>query len=686
MSDSNFLGCMCPICEYGDGAITAAAINSGWSFDRTGDITLDGLLSGLKWGVETLRFGFPDDAADYGDDEDYLEPDGFIAATAQMQVAADRALASETLAAAQKFSAAGFLALPIVSSTDPDAEIRISQTTDDVYGYGTAWAYYPSQADRGGDLWFLTTNFDWTNPVAGNFAWFAMIHELGHAMGLNHGHDGRDVLPLGLDNIEYAVMSYRSDRDGPLAYTAETWGYAQTWMMGDIAAMQAMYGANFTPNDGEMVYSWTPDSGTTYVNGVAAITPGANRIFATIWDGGGNVTYDLSAYATDLMIDLRPGMYSVFDPLQLSRLSLETYAQGNIYNGLLYEDDPRSLVRTAIGGSGDDRIVGNDADNELWGGGGADTLEGGAGRDTLYGQGGPDELHGGTGRDELHGGGGADLLYGGDAADLLYGGGGPDTLYGGKGDDTHFGGRGDDELRGGAGDDVLRGEAGDDLLIGAGGRDLLIGGAGRDTLFGGDGADTLFGGSGRDEIHGGDGADLVDGGDGADLLYGGRGEDTLHGGRGDDTAYGEAGNDVIHGEAGNDLLYGGGGNDTLFGGGGQDTLFGGGGDDELSGGGGDDELHGGSGSNVLTGGGGADTFVFTGGALDTITDFTPEDDDRLLLDQAIWGGGLSEAEVVDSFGSVIDDTRVVLEFSADSQLVLLGFTDIDGLADTIMFI
>ena len=58
-------------------------------------------------------------------------------------------------------------------------------------------------------------------------------------------------------------------------------------MMLDIAAMQQMYGADFTTNAGNTVYSWPPGSGRTLVDGQVGIDPGGNRIFATVWDGGG---------------------------------------------------------------------------------------------------------------------------------------------------------------------------------------------------------------------------------------------------------------------------------------------------------------------------------------------------------------------------------------------------------------
>ena len=43
------------------------------------------------------------------------------------------------------------------------------------------------------------------------------------------------------------------------------------------------------------------------INGVAQAAPGGNTIFMTIWDGGGNDTYDFSNYTTNLSVNLQPG-------------------------------------------------------------------------------------------------------------------------------------------------------------------------------------------------------------------------------------------------------------------------------------------------------------------------------------------------------------------------------------------
>jgi Ca2+-binding RTX toxin-like protein len=79
--------------------------------------------------------------------------------------------------------------------------------------------------------------------------------------------------------------------------------------------------------------------------------------------------------------------------------------------------------------------------------------------------------------------------------------------------------------------------------------------------------------------------------------------------------YGGGGNDILVGHDGNDLLYGQDGNDTLAGYWGNDTL------------------NGGKGTDKLSGSVGADIFVFDAASLgtgvDTVTDFSRKDGDRL---------------------------------------------------------
>ena len=360
------------------------------SVSPTGTPLIDGVLSGSAWtGAVTYAFPARSGAYGYGPEN----TDSFAAVSAAQRSAARFAMdINDGKGANDGFSIEGFTAVDITAGTSTSANIRLAQSATPP----TAYAFYPGTYDSAGDIWFGTAYAgginDYRKPVAGNYAWQTMLHEIGHAFGLKHGHESPS-LPANNDSLEYSVMTYRSYIGGTASVTYENYGAPQTYMMADIAALQHMYGADFSTNSGKTVYRWTPDNGRTYVNGEVAITPGANRIFATIWDGGGVDTYDLSRYATDLRIDLRPGRHSVFDDDQLAYLGggpNSGYARGNIFNALQYDGDPRSLIENAFGGSGDDLIFGNQAENALRGGGGSDRLNGLRGNDTFIG---------GTGRD-----------------------------------------------------------------------------------------------------------------------------------------------------------------------------------------------------------------------------------------------------------------------------------------------
>ena len=300
-------------------------------------------------------------------------------------------------------------------------------------------------------------------------------------------------------------------------------------MMYDIAALQQMYGANYTTNSGNTVYTWSPTTGEMSINGVGQGAPGGNRIFLTVWDGGGNDTYDFSNYTTNLTVNLQPGGWTTTSTAQLANLLGDgsQCRRGNIANALLYNNDPRSLIENAIGGTGNDTIIGNVADNILNGGGGNDRLTGLAGDDTLDGGSGTDtavfsglrshyaitasrgriaasfrrqfRLAGRHGNCLEHG----ELpvrrqgLYGGRAVGRRYD---PERAPSDRAAEPHPEWRrrreyperwpGNDKLYGNGGSNVLNAYAGLDILDGGTGNDILDGGAGADKLIGGSGTDT----------------------------------------------------------------------------------------------------------------------------------------------------------------------------------------------------
>ena len=318
------------------------------------------LLSGFSWSTLNLTYSFPQSSADYGPGEGTDEIAAGMSALNGQQQAAVRTILSQIANVSD-------LTFSELVFNRGSAQLRYALSNEPE----TAHAYYPGSGN-GGDSWYNTNIY--SNPVVGNYQWMTFLHETGHALGLEHGHEA--PLSFDRDSLEFSVMTYRSFVGDPLGdgYRNESWGFAQTLMMYDIAALQLMYGADFGHHAGDTVYSWSPTSGAFMIDGATQWTPGANRVFMTIWDGNGVDTYDLSNYSNAVTIDLRPGEWTVTSPVQLANLGAGNMARGNVANALQYQDDPRSLIENAIGGSAGDILIANEAANRLTGNGGGDTF------------------------------------------------------------------------------------------------------------------------------------------------------------------------------------------------------------------------------------------------------------------------------------------------------------------------
>ncbi len=340
----------------------------------------------------------------------------------------------------------------------------------------------------------------------------------------------------------------------------------------------------------------------------------------------------------------------------------------------------------------------------------------GSGGNTIFDKAGTFTIDAGGGNDIVH----EDNSGGTDNFDL---GSGNDTLFihnTGIGGDTFTGGSGIDTINFsninftgtnrvinlGAGTLSITGTASSETIssfenaVGSGGSETILGSNSSNTLNGGNGNDTLGGLSGLDMVFGDGGNDLIQDTDfvNSDTLDGGAGVDTIDysgvtfttgivtinlltelvqvsGGNSEtirnfENAEGSQGGETIIGSNANNVLNGNGGNDTLLGGIGADLILGGGWSDDLLGGNGNDTLFGGGGTDQLEGGANDDLLV--GGGQDLISDFV-DNLDTVQLAQALWGGGLTAAQVLSTFGSV-SSGNVILDFGGGQVLTIDGTT------------
>jgi len=355
----------------------------------TGNTILDALIAGTKWGgpvgsAALVMYSFPwanDDSASFSGpngtaysklDEPHATQHYGLNATQQ---AAFRA-------AMQSWAdVANIAAVESVDTSTFVGDIRVAWTSATNPNDTTApwgWAYFPnSYYSSGGDIW-ISSDVSQTDWSAGSGNYVLLIHEIGHALGLQHPFEGTVKLPDANDNRLYSVMAYNEPPNNLFVRMTNTGGqlslhpfYVEpdTPMVDDILAMQYLYGANMFYRTGDDVYTFDPS------------TP----FLHTIWDAGGNDTISVANFTLGCTIDLQAGHYSSIHIASdtgaghnwSSPPPTPTY-DGTNNLGIAYG----VTIENAIGGKGNDTLIGNDADNQLQGNGGVNILNGGAGVDT----------------------------------------------------------------------------------------------------------------------------------------------------------------------------------------------------------------------------------------------------------------------------------------------------------------
>ncbi|MBX9775705.1 MAG: cadherin domain-containing protein [Xanthobacteraceae bacterium] len=443
-----------------------------------------------------------------------------------------------------------------------------------------------------------TPEYNEAGLVKGGFGYETFVHELGHALGLQHPHtteDGSGLFPgvtedksgdLGDNNLNQVIYTVMSYNEFDQVSGDSSYGYAAGPMAYDIAAIQYLYGAK-AANTGSDTY-WLPDGN------------GAGTYWSCIWDTAGTdtIAYGGNGFAT---IDLRAATLdnSPTGGGMISRITDATTGKG-IHGGFTIANGV--MIENASGGANDDVIRGNN---------GANILKGNNGNDLLEGFDGNDVLDQGLGGGAMYGGNDNDILIAGNGADILDGGNGSDTADYSRSSnyiniDTTIG-----KVDGGwaTGDTLVSiekiiGTDFDDHIVMGDGANTIDGGAGADMLNGGLGADTLMGGAGDDTLHGGLGADSIGGGSGFDVAtFQSAVTINLQTGARSGEAVGDTYVSIeqFNGSAQSDTMVASNLQGARFAGGdGVDYLYGGSQGDWLQGGRGADYINGGAGSDTVS--------------------------------------------------------------------------------------
>jgi serralysin len=374
--------------------------------------------------------------------------------------------------------------------------------------------------DIAGDVWVSLSQSSNLALGFGGYGLTTLIHEIGHSLGLSHpgaynASPGVSITyPVNAeyyqDSRQYTVMSYFNAEftgGGHIDWGRLNWVYAQTPLVHDIAAMQAIYGADPTTRAGDTVYGFN----STADKAVYDFAQNSMPVLA-IYDAGGEDTLDFSGWSSSSVIDLNPGAFSSgggsgvvpLDQLKAAGLLPASYteeqylalrAKYNAVDGMLHDNISiayGTVIENAVGGGGNDLLVGNAAANKLSGNAGDDGIAGGDGND---------RIDGGLGADTMMGGKGDDHYVVDNAGDVV-------SEQSAEGFDdvlSHVDYTLTDNVEvlqltgsavsgtGNALANLIVGDALGNRLDGVGGDDRLIGGDGFDYLRGGDGSDVFVG-------------------------------------------------------------------------------------------------------------------------------------------------------------------------------------------------
>ena len=373
---------------------------------RSGNIWIDGLTDGFRWGTTTDR---PSVGYTFISDTESLPGGEFGGYRSLGWTQQERELILDAMRDIESVSGLRF----VDRGNDVDDEVEIwfymldERDAKESFGF----AYTPgSDSDEGlvaiNRSMYVHSDGQSKHSIArGSFHGITFLHELCHAVGLKHPHErgllmqprfpglqrwSNEYRDKGIYNQNahpFTQLSYvdKGARNGYVPQTIENYGFLKSLGALDIAALQWLYGVNTDHAIGSNVYRLPTENkeGTGW---------------KAIWDAGGRDRIDGSRAKTSVTIDLRN---ATLDPSKHAGGHISSvegvfggFTIAHDWNGTtLHDSASLCIIEDATGGAADDRLIGNMASNRLRGRQGDDLLYGGVG--------GRDVLIGGRGRDQF---------------------------------------------------------------------------------------------------------------------------------------------------------------------------------------------------------------------------------------------------------------------------------------------
>jgi len=209
---------------------TSVSSTSAVKTTLTGISVIDSLLDGYHWQSSSITYSFTSPgvssySSDYPDKSFWQATQGF---NSTQQLATKNALSAWSNVANLNFT-------EVPDNQTSAGTIRFTFSSSFNWGNSAGISYVPRTTPAAGDVFLNPNNkelvngyksgtFGSSNFALGNFSYDALIHELGHALGLKHPFDdstdggGASISGTnfsGWDSLVFTMMSYTTDSSHP---------------------------------------------------------------------------------------------------------------------------------------------------------------------------------------------------------------------------------------------------------------------------------------------------------------------------------------------------------------------------------------------------------------------------------------------------------------------------------------